>query len=135
MAGKDVETGDKLDVRFNSDGLIPAIVQDVDSGAVLMLAWMNDAALQATLQSKKATFHSRSRGKMWVKGESSGHVMHVVEVRVDCDQDAILLRCKAAGPACHAGYQSCFYRAADAKGRLSFVEDKVFDPDQVYGKS
>jgi phosphoribosyl-AMP cyclohydrolase len=129
----DIETGAALMPKFNADGLIPAIVQDIDSGAVLMMAWMNQAALDHTLRQKKATFYSRSRGRMWVKGESSGHVMEVVEARVDCDQDVVLLRCKAHGPACHAGYQTCFYRAADAAGTLEFVEQKVFDPGRVYG--
>jgi len=137
MADKDknIETTDQLDVEFNTDGLVPAIVQDVDDGTVLMMAWMNEAALQATLQTKKATFYSRSRDKMWVKGESSGHVLEVVEVRVDCDQDVLLLRCKARGPACHVGYQSCFYRVTNAQGHLTFVEQRVFDPDQVYGNA
>ncbi len=129
----DIETGAALTPKFNVDGLIPAIVQDIDSGAVLMMAWMNQAALDHTLKQKKATFYSRSRGRMWVKGESSGHVMEVIEARVDCDQDVVLLRCKAHGPACHAGYQTCFYRAADAAGALEFVEPKVFDPGKVYG--
>ncbi len=130
------ETGDTLDVKFNDQGLVPAIVQDHASGDVLMVAWMNAQALAQTVRTAKATFFSRSRGKMWVKGESSGHVMHVVQTRVDCDQDVVLVRVKPAGAACHVGYQTCFYRAiedADA-GRLKFVEQRVFDPDEVYGK-
>lgn len=126
------ETGTRLDVKFNEQGLVPAIVQDVDSGEVLMVGWMNQAALQQTLQTKKATFYSRSRNKMWVKGESSGHVQEVVEARVDCDQDVVLLKCKSHGPCCHVGYRSCFYRAADAEGNLTTVEEKVFDPESVY---
>lgn len=133
-ASKEIEIGAKLTPKFDADGLIPAIVQDAQSGAVLMMAWMNDAALQNTLREKKATFYSRSRGKMWVKGESSGHVMEVLEARIDCDQDVVLLRCKAHGPACHVGYQTCFYRAAAADGGLAFVEEKAFDPEKVYGK-
>lgn len=132
-ASKEIETGSELTPKFNADGLIPAIVQDVDSGTVLMMAWMNQAALDHTLKQKKATFYSRSRGKMWVKGESSGHVMEVLEARVDCDQDVVLLRCRAHGPACHAGYQTCFYRTTDADGKLAFVEPQVFDPGKVYG--
>lgn len=127
------ETGRQLDVKFNEQGLVPAIVQDADTGDVLMMGWMNDAALRQTLATGKATFYSRSRDKMWVKGESSGHIQQVVEARVDCDQDTVLLRCKSHGPCCHVGYQSCFYRAADAEGELTFVEQKVFDPDEVYG--
>ncbi len=132
MAASDADSTDKLTVKFNNDGLVPAIVQDADSGQVLMVAWMNEPALQQTLETRKATFYSRSRGKVWVKGESSGHVQEVVEVRIDCDQDVVLLRCRAKGPACHAGYRTCFYRTVDAQGRLTFVEPKVFDPEKVY---
>lgn len=127
------ETGTQLDVKFNEQGLVPAIVQDADTGDVLMMGWMNEAALKQTLSTGKATFYSRSRDKMWIKGESSGHVQQVVEARVDCDQDTVLLRCKSHGPCCHVGYQSCFYRAADADGGLKLVAEKVFDPDKVYG--
>lgn len=128
------ETGKDLNMAFNDQGLIPAIVQDVDSGQVLMLAWMNADAFKQTLDIKKATFYSRSRRKMWIKGESSGHVMEVIEARVDCDQDAVLLRCKAHGPACHVGFGTCFYRAVGSDGDLAFVEQKVFDPEKVYGE-
>jgi len=128
------ETGVELDVKFNDQGLVPAIVQDAASGAVLMMGWMNQAALQQTLETRKATFYSRSRRKMWVKGESSGNIQEVLEARVDCDQDVILLRCRSHGPACHVGYNTCFYRAADEQGALSFVEERVYDPDAVYGK-
>jgi phosphoribosyl-AMP cyclohydrolase len=134
MSKADLETGDQLQVQFNDQGLVPTIVQEADSGQVLMVAWMNAEALQHTLETGKATFYSRSRGKMWVKGESSGHVMHVSELRVDCDQDVVLLRVDPAGPACHVGYPTCFYRAYDSKaGKLRVVEEKAFDPDQVYG--
>ena len=133
MADAARETGNTLDIKFNDQGLVPAIVQDIDTGQILMMGWMNDAALKQTLETKKATFYSRSRGKLWVKGESSGHIQEVIEARVDCDQDTILLRCKSHGPYCHVGYTSCFYRAADEAGELSFVEEKVFDPDEVYG--
>jgi len=133
MTKDTIETTAAARVRFNDDGLVPAIVQDVDSGQVLMMAWMNAESLDLTVSTGKATFYSRSRGKVWVKGESSGHVQQVVDVRVDCDQDTVLVRCRCGGPACHAGYQTCFYRAIDA-GSLAFVEDRVFDPEQVYGK-
>ncbi len=126
------ETTDKLDIKFDDKGLVPAIVQDIDSGEILMMAWMNEAALKQTLEVKKATFYSRSRDKMWIKGESSGHVQEVVEARVDCDQDLVLLKCKSHGPCCHVGYNSCFYRKADADGTLTVVEEKVFDPEKVY---
>lgn len=104
--------------QFNADGLIPAIAQDVDSGAVLMLAWMNAEALQRTLDTGAATYWSRSRRALWTKGETSGHTQQVVEVRVDCDQDAILLRVRQSGPACHTGAPDCFYRQVSPDGRL-----------------
>jgi phosphoribosyl-AMP cyclohydrolase len=132
MGDSERETTNKLDIKFDDKGLVPAIVQDIDSGEILMMAWMNEAALKQTLEVKKATFYSRSRNKMWIKGESSGHVQEVVEVRVDCDQDLVLLKCKSHGPCCHVGYNSCFYRKADADGSLTVVEEKVFDPEKVY---
>lgn len=132
MMDKNLETGTQARVKFNEQGLVPAIVQDADSGQVLMMAWMNDAALRHTLETGKATFYSRSRGKMWVKGESSGHVQQLVDARLDCDQDTVLLRVKSQGPACHAGYQTCFYRAFQGPESLGFVESRVFDPDAVY---
>lgn len=136
MADSATDTTTTLTIRFNDQGLVPAIVQDADTGQVLMMGWMNQAALEQTLRTGKATFFSRSRNKMWVKGESSGHVQEVLEARVDCDQDVVLLRCKSHGPACHAGYHSCFYRAIDAQGGgLRFVEHRVFDPQAVYHAS
>lgn len=126
------ETGTLPDVKFNEQGLVPAIVQDAASGQVLMMGWMNDAALRQTLATRKATFYSRSRNKMWVKGEESGHIQEVLEARVDCDQDVVLLRCKSHGPACHVGYHSCFYRAFDGTDRLQFKDERVFDPATVY---
>lgn len=136
MADSATDTTTTLTIRFNDQGLVPAIVQDADTGQVLMMGWMNQAALEQTLRTGKATFFSRSRNKMWVKGESSGHVQEVLEARVDCDQDVVLLRCKSHGPACHAGYHSCFYRAIDAQGTgLRFVEQRVFDPQAVYHAS
>jgi len=108
-------------------------VQDADDGEILMVAWMNDAALRQTIARRLATFYSRSRDKMWVKGETSGHTLEVTDLRVDCDQDTILLKVKANGPACHVGYRSCFYRSYDHDaGALSIVEDRQFDPDAVY---
>jgi phosphoribosyl-AMP cyclohydrolase len=133
MSDPSREHGSTLDVKFNDQGLVPAIVQDAQSGAVLMMGWMNQAALQQTLQTRKATFYSRSRNQMWVKGESSGHVQEVLEARIDCDQDVVLLKCKSHGPCCHVGYQSCFYRTVDAAGNLKTVEPRVFDPGTVYG--
>ena len=134
MSDSQRETGNRLDVKFDDRGLIPAIVQDIESGQVLMMGWMNNEALDKTLTTRQATFYSRSRDKIWVKGESSGHIQEVVDARVDCDQDVVLLRCHSHGPCCHVGYQSCFYRAAHSDGRLDFVEEKVFDPQAVYGR-
>ncbi len=97
-------------LRFDERGLIPAIVQDADSGNVLMLAYMNQDALQATLQSGQTHFWSRSRQELWHKGATSGNVQEVVELRVDCDADTLLVRVRPAGPACHTGHETCFYR-------------------------
>lgn len=132
MAAPSIEQTDKLSIRFDAQSLVPAIVQDADSGQVLMMAWMNSESLDQTLRTGQATFYSRSRRKVWVKGETSGHVQQVVEVRVDCDQDTVLLRCRPRGPACHAGFATCFYRAIDGQ-RLSFREQPVFEPERVYG--
>jgi len=128
------ETGTKLDIKFNEQGLVPAIVQDAETRQILMMGWMNAAALAQTLETRKATFYSRSRNKMWVKGEESGHIQEVVEARVDCDQDVVLLLCKSHGPACHVGYHTCFYRANEGAKDLKFVERRVFDPKAVYKK-
>lgn len=99
--------------EFNADGLIPAIVVDANDATVLMFAWMNTEALSLTLTTKVAHFWSRSRGKMWRKGEESGNLLHVTDVRVDCDQDVVLIRARLAGAgvACHTGVRSCFYRS------------------------
>lgn len=110
------ETGRILDPKYDANGLITAVCTDAVTGVVLMLAHMNAQALAATLQTRKATFWSRSRQALWMKGESSGHVLHVEEMRVDCDQDAVWLKCRAEGPACHTGAPSCFYRIVDGEG-------------------
>jgi phosphoribosyl-AMP cyclohydrolase len=115
----DRETGIKLDPRYDANGLITAVVTHAQSGEVLMLAHMNAEALAATLASHRATFWSRSRDQLWVKGESSGHFLNVVEARVDCDQDALWLKCLPEGPACHTGQASCFYRRIDDAGNLT----------------
>ena len=111
-----------------NDRLIPAIAQDWKTGEVLMLAYMNDEALAKTRETGKAHYWSRSRKKLWLKGESSGHFQLVREIRVDCDEDAILLMIEQEGGACHTGYRSCFYRTIDGK----VVGEKVFDPEDVY---
>lgn len=111
------ETGTALSPKFDAAGLVTAVATDVATGEVLMVAHMNAEALAATLESGEATFWSRSRGRLWKKGETSGHVLRVVEARVDCDQDAVWLRVVPAGPACHTGARSCFYRRIEG-GRL-----------------
>ena len=95
-------------LRWDADGLIPAVVQETETGEVLMVAWMDDEALHRTLTTRRATYFSRSRGELWVKGETSGHTQHVHEVRLDCDGDTVLLVVDQAGPACHTGAATCF---------------------------
>ncbi len=120
-------------VRFNAEGLVGVTIQDYQTKEVLMFAWMNREALERTLAEKRAWYWSRSRQKLWLKGESSGHVQKVHEVRLDCDGDAILLLVEQVGGACHTGFRSCFYRKATDSG---WIEDgeKVFDPSAVYEK-
>ena len=121
----------KLDFKKNN-GLIPAIAQDYLTGEVLMLAYMNEQAFDETVRSKKATYYSRSRNSLWVKGETSGHVQHVREIRVDCDLDTILLKVDQVGnAACHKGYKSCFFSKVE-ENDLKITESIVFDPDEVY---
>jgi phosphoribosyl-AMP cyclohydrolase len=112
----DREQGLTLDPKYDAAGLVTAVVTDRDSGAVLMVAHMNAEALAATRESGEATFFSRSRGRLWKKGETSGNVLCVVEMRVDCDQDALWIVAEPAGPACHTGEFSCFYRRVTADG-------------------
>jgi len=106
----DREQGSTLQPKYDANGLVTAVATDAASGEVLMLAHMNAEALAKTIATGEAWFFSRSRGRLWKKGESSGHVLSVVEMRIDCDQDALWLRVNAAGPACHTGERSCFYR-------------------------
>ncbi|WP_150460073.1 phosphoribosyl-AMP cyclohydrolase [Nesterenkonia ebinurensis] len=96
------------EVNYNSAGLVPAIAQDAETGAVLMLAWMNAEALAATLETRRGTYWSRSRNQLWVKGETSGHIQHVRSVALDCDADTVLLQVEQIGPACHTGQPTCF---------------------------
>jgi phosphoribosyl-AMP cyclohydrolase len=114
-------------------GLIPAVIQDHATGRVLMVGYMNSEAFQRTLETGHATFFSRSRNKLWVKGETSGHRLLVKSIQVDCDADALLLHVEALGPGvCHDGYQSCFYRTFD-HGEWVVTEGRTYDPDAVYG--
>jgi phosphoribosyl-AMP cyclohydrolase len=122
-----------LDFTKNN-GLLPAIAQDAATGQVLMLAWMNQEAYEETLRTGRAVYYSRSRGKLWRKGEESGHVQQVREIFIDCDADTILLKVhQIGGAACHEGYASCFFRKVEGD-QLRVVADKVFDPKQVYKK-
>jgi phosphoribosyl-AMP cyclohydrolase len=115
-------------------GLVPVIVQDAGDGTVLMLAYMNESALAKTLETRKATYWSRSRSEFWVKGESSGNVQEVEEVLFDCDSDTILLKVRQiGGAACHEGYRSCFFRR-ERTGGFEVVGERVFDPAKVYKK-
>ncbi|MBY6217792.1 phosphoribosyl-AMP cyclohydrolase [Qipengyuania aquimaris] len=107
------ESGSEFMPKFDDKGLLTAVVLDADSSQVLMVAFMDEEALEATLESGEAHFHSRSRGKLWKKGETSGNVLTVEEVLVDCDQDALVLKCRPKGPTCHTGARSCFYRRLD----------------------
>jgi phosphoribosyl-AMP cyclohydrolase len=121
----------KLDFEKNN-GLIPAIAQDHKTGEVLMLAYMNEQAFNETLESGNATYYSRSRKTLWKKGETSGHVQHVKEIRVDCDKDTVLLKVdQIGGAACHKGYKSCFFSTVQ-DNELNIVEPKIFDPKEVY---
>ncbi len=119
-------------VRFDSQGLVPAIVQEGLRGRILMMAWMNRRALSLTLKTGFAHFYSRSRGKLWKKGEESGHVQEVREVRLDCDGDVVLLIAhQRGGGACHAGFRSCFFRRRRG-GRWVVADARIFDPARVY---
>ncbi|HOY57153.1 MAG TPA: phosphoribosyl-AMP cyclohydrolase [Verrucomicrobiota bacterium] len=123
------------ELKFNAEGLIPAIVQEESSGRVLMLAWMNRAALEKTLELGQTVFWSRSRRKLWIKGETSGHVQAVKSVAFDCDGDTLLIQVEQAGAACHEGYKSCFYRAAEDGGsRIRITEPRLRTPGEIYGK-
>ena len=121
-------------LRFDANGLIPAIAQQHDTGEVLMLAWMNAAALDETLASGRVVYWSRSRGQLWRKGESSGQIQRLVEVRIDCDGDALLLRVDQTGPACHTGRQSCFYHRIDGDS-VEITAAPLIDPARLYGAS
>jgi phosphoribosyl-AMP cyclohydrolase len=123
---------DKL--KFNGDGLIPAIIQEQSTGRVLMMAWMNKEAVQKTVELGKTVFWSRSRQKYWIKGETSGHVQAVKDVAFDCDGDTLLIQVEQTGAACHEGYKSCFFRSIENKGdSFAIKEPQLVKPEQVYG--
>jgi phosphoribosyl-AMP cyclohydrolase len=140
ISAPEIEEGQLFAPKFDAAGLITCVVTDVDSSALLMVAHMNAQALERTVTSGEAWFYSRSRHALWKKGETSGHVLHVAEMRVDCDQDVLWLRVRqSAAGACHTGRQSCFYRVVvrgepGAPLTLAFRDDaRVFDPAKVYG--
>lgn len=120
------------EVKFDEKGLIPAIVQDASTGEVLMMAYMNQEALEKTLTTKKTHFYSRSRRSLWLKGETSGHIQSVRSVFYDCDWDTLLVQVSQKGGACHEGYHSCFFRKGGGK-EIRIVGKKLFDPKKVYG--
>lgn len=147
-ANKNIEESSEFIPKFDDNGLIPAIAQDAKTGQILMVAYMNRAALNVTIQTGYATYFSRSRQKLWKKGEESGHFQKVEQILVDCDQDCLILKVAVDAGQCHVGYQSCFYRAlkkdsprlrggklAPAKaGELVFIAEKVYNPKKVYKK-
>ena len=119
-------------VSFNKESLLPVIVQDINRGEVLMMAWMNREALKKTITSGKAYFWSRSRKKLWLKGENSGHYQLVREMWIDCDEDTLLIKVEQIKAACHKGYKSCFFRKIDKEGKIELMGEKVFEPGKVY---
>jgi phosphoribosyl-AMP cyclohydrolase len=120
-------------LKFNEQGLIPAIVQEEGSGRVLMMAWMNADSIQSTLETGRTHFWSRSRQKYWMKGESSGNTQQVKDVAYDCDGDTLLIQVEQIGAACHEGYKSCFFTSVkDGEGEIT--EERLIDPEEMYGK-
>lgn len=122
-------------LKFNAEGLIPAIVQEQSTGRVLMMAWMNRASLESTIATGKTHFWSRSRQKSWMKGESSGHTQQVKDIACDCDGDTLLIQVEQTGAACHEGYKSCFFRSAIDNGKsFKVTEPQLAKPEEIYGK-
>lgn len=120
--------------KYNADGLIPAIVQDAKTKRVLMMAWMNELTIRATLEKRVMCYWSRSRKKFWLKGETSGNVQHVVKWAVDCDKDTLLFEVEQTGGACHTGYESCFFQEMDEHGMPKPIEEQpLFDAAKTYG--
>jgi phosphoribosyl-ATP pyrophosphohydrolase/phosphoribosyl-AMP cyclohydrolase len=121
------------EVKFDANGLIPAIIQDSKTGEVLMMAYMNEYSMQKSLDTGKTHFWSRSRQKLWMKGETSGHIQEIIDMKLDCDGDTLLIRVNQHGPACHTGHRSCFYRKVqNTQGELLEAGAKAFDPEQAY---
>ena len=122
-------------LKYDAQGLIPAVIQDADSGELLMVAYMNPASLKSTIETGKTHFWSRSRQKYWMKGESSGHTQAVKDISFDCDGDTLLIQVEQTGAACHEGYQSCFFRSIEGDGaEFKVTEPQLETPEQIYGK-
>ncbi len=123
------------DLKYDVNGLIPAIIQDADTGEVLMMAYMNKNSLADSIKTGKTHFWSRSRKKYWMKGERSGHTQDIQEILIDCDRDTILIKARQNGAACHEGYKNCFFRRYDlVTQKWNVCAERLFDPDKVYGK-
>ena len=122
-------------LKFDANGLIPAIIQEEGTGRVLMMAWMNRASLEKTIETRKTHFWSRSRQKFWMKGESSGHTQQVRDVSFDCDGDTLLINVTQIGAACHEGYKSCFFRSVEDHGKTARITEPLLAaPEEIYGK-
>ena len=121
-------------LKFNEDGLIPAIVQEESTGRVVMMAWMNEASLISTIETGKTHFWSRSRQKYWMKGESSGHTQQVKSIAFDCDGDTLLIQAEQLGAACHEGYKSCFFRTVNQVGDFEITEERLVNPEEIYNQ-
>jgi phosphoribosyl-AMP cyclohydrolase len=136
LESKQIEEGLEFVPKFDANGLIPAIAQDATTGQILMVAFMNREALDRTIATGRATYYSRSRKKLWKKGEESGHVQQVRQILVDCDQDCLVLKVNVDAGQCHVGYQSCFYRALKPSSdkHLELIAQKVYDPEATYAK-
>ena len=133
---QNLEENLEFEPQFDENGFIPAIAQDARTGQVLMVAYMNRKALDVTIESRYATYFSRSRQKLWKKGEESGHRQKVEQILIDCDQDCLILKVTVDAGQCHVGYHSCFYRALkqNSDKELEFIEEKVYDPKEAYKK-
>ena len=133
---KNIEEGVEFIPKFDDNGLITAIAQDSQTGQILMVAYMNQQALEITIQTGYGTYFSRSRQKLWKKGEESGHVQKVEQILVDCDQDCLILKVRVDAGQCHVGYRSCFYRALqnNTGKKLEFIGEMTYDPKKIYDK-
>jgi len=135
-ANRIIEQGSDFTPKFDENGLITAIAQDADTGQILMAAYMNAEALDITIKTGIATYYSRSRKKLWKKGEQSGHIQKVKQILTDCDQDCLILKVDIDAGQCHVGYRSCFYRALKpgSDTELQFIAEKTYDPEKTYKK-